>query len=143
MNMNFKYPYPTVMVVDDSEIDLYISSRILIKSGFATNVISHDSVQNAIDYLNLNASEGILPEMIFLDIRMPVSDGFEFLERFKTLPEVVKEKCNVVMLSSSIDDMEINRAEANRHVVTFLNKPLDASQLERLSMLVNNNSVNR
>ncbi len=118
------YQLDRVMVVDDSMPDRFIADKIIKRSGVASSVSLHESAREALDALLRMREKHEVPAVIFLDIRMPDMDGFEFLDQFSTLPEVVREKTNVVMLSSSsyVDDKK--RAEAHDCVKGFLSKPL-------------------
>ena len=82
-----------VMLVDDNDTDNFISKRIIEITNFAEEVIVKSSGKSALDYLNDNAGEvANLPEIIFLDINMPIVDGFVFLyefEKFAVNSEVI------------------------------------------------------
>jgi CheY-like chemotaxis protein len=86
-----------------------------------------------LNYLNTNAFA--LPEIIFLDINMPVVNGFEFLDKFEKLNNTVKEHCAIIMLSSSVHIDDIKRAEADKHVRFFLSKPLTVRTSRRSVLL--------
>ncbi len=123
--------FSSILLVDDNEIDNFVSSSIINKLGIAKQIISKNSAEDALDYLTAclkNSSS--LPEIILLDIRMPSMDGFDFLREFEKFPPSVHSECNIFILSSSIDSRDIERAKQNRHVLSFITKPLTFNNIE-------------
>ncbi|MCF6405040.1 response regulator [Chitinophaga filiformis] len=126
-NFNFE----KVMVVDDAEIDRFLAKKVLTKHAFAREVLPLDSATDALSYLEENQeNKDALPDLIFLDINMPKMNGFDFLEEYKKLPEAVKKKCIIVMLSSSLLPEDRELAMNNPYVCQFLNKPLTGDKLK-------------
>ena len=99
-----------VMLVDDNDTDNFISKRIIEITKFARRVEVKSSGKNALDYLreNQNIMDN-LPNVIFLDINMPIVDGFVFLYEFEKFNEFVKNKCKVIILSSSDNKRDIDK----------------------------------
>jgi len=127
--------YPLVMLVDDNELDNFINKKLVEADSFAGATTIHTSAQSALEYLKNNASDdGQIPDLIFLDIMMPEMDGFGFLDAFDKLPDSVKSKCRIVMLSTSDSFKDLNRANQNKYVKRFLNKPLNAQVLGALNI---------
>lgn len=126
-----------LLLVDDNEIDNLINKKVVLNNQFAAHVDVVKSVEAAINYLVGKArnDQNLLPELIFLDIRMPEQDGFDFLESFQNLDMAIRTKCQIVMLSSSIDPEDYRRATENPYVVEFINKPLTSSALQKLSSM--------
>ncbi len=132
---SLEYRYKKVLLVDDNEIDNFINERIINSSGFGEDVIVKNSSDEAIDYLKQNeGNPEMLPRIVFLDLNMPVKDGFVFLEDFNNLGQAIKEKCKVIVLSSSISPDDINRASTNPHVLKYINKPLSEKYLEAVNV---------
>ena len=119
-----------VMLVDDNDTDNFISKRIIEITGFAEEVEVKNSGKSALEYLEDNKDDhGGLPGIIFLDINMPIVDGFVFLYEFEKFNEYVKNKCKVIILSSSDNKRDIDKIINNDHVIKFITKPLTETAL--------------
>jgi CheY-like chemotaxis protein len=126
--------FKRVLLVDDNDIDNFINERIITSSFFADKVVVKTSARAALDFLRDNVSNPeTLPEVIFLDLNMPVMDGFAFLEEYKNIPDSAKGACKIVVLSSSISPEDINKAFTNPLVKKYLNKPLAEKYLEAIN----------
>lgn len=127
--------YQRVMLIDDNEIDNIINEKIIEANNFAEQIFVFQTAQAGLDFLVEHQNDGTkLPEIIFLDINMPIMDGFQFLEKFQAYPDLVKETCKIIMLSSSISPKDIDRAASNRFVKKYLNKPLNARYLDAITV---------
>ena len=131
-------PYTTrVLLVDDSIDDNFINTRLLRKTGFTAHVEVMKDGLDALRYLRQLAAdpdldENEIPQVIFLDIRMPRIDGFEFLGEFETLPARFRERIVVVILTSSLLTIDRERAAAFSALVHYIIKPLTRQKLEEL-----------
>lgn len=122
-----------VMLIDDSEIDLKINSKVISISNLFQDIILCTSGEAGLNYLKKHSQEpDELPDFILLDIQMPGMNGFDFLELYKKLPPKLKEQCPVAILSSTLDFGDIKRAEANPYVVRMLKKPLNLAELKEV-----------
>ncbi len=126
-----------VMLIDDNDTDNFISKRIIEITQFAERVEVRNSGQEALEYLVAHADDvDQLPRLIFLDINMPVMDGFMFLYEFENLSAIVQERCQVVILSSSDNQRDIDKIVNNQSVIQYITKPLTKPALESISIKV-------
>jgi CheY-like chemotaxis protein len=126
-----------VLCVDDDTISLTISQLLLKRAGFAEEVDTVIDGSEALDYFEkiFNQSDtpaSIAPELILLDINMPVMNGWEFLQEytFRYLEKLPNTR--IVILSSTIDPEDFALAKHYPVVIQFISKPLSTENLEEL-----------
>ena len=125
--------YKSVLLIDDNEIDNFINERMISTSGFSNKVVVKTSCDDAILFLKeVENNADAIPDIVFLDLNMPGKDGFAFLADFESLSDIVKGKCRIVVLSSSISPDDINRASTNPYVIKYVNKPLSEKYLSAI-----------
>lgn len=121
------------LLIDDNEVDNFISKHVIIDSKMAEKVTVMNSAIEALEYLSTLDTISIeFPDTIFLDIRMPVMDGFEFLVEYAKFSKDSISKPRIYMLTTSSDAVDINRASKIPFVKKYLNKPLDLATLQNL-----------
>lgn len=125
--------YNKVFLVDDNPMDNMVNAQLITTVGFSESPVVFEGGDATLQSLR-NADPADLPEIIFLDIRMPGMDGFQFLDEFAKLGEEVTRRCKVILLSTSDTFKDLNRANKNRFVRRFLNKPLTAEMLSAINL---------
>lgn len=123
-----------VVLIDDSDIDLFVQKRFIEISAFAKSIIVFQSARKALELLSTPGQQR--PDLIFLDLNMPEMDGFTFLEQFATVPAGQDGRSKVVILSSSSSSADKARAATFSSVVSFMSKPLSEKRLVELRQLV-------
>jgi CheY-like chemotaxis protein len=130
--------YHNVMLIDDNEIDNLINQKMIEAAVVAENIYTHTSAKSAIEFLRnvekLEVADKVLPDVIFLDIDMPLMDGFQFLDEFEKLGNSVKKKCSIIMLTSSINPQDFARSKKYTSVKQYLNKPLTNESIVKIEV---------
>jgi CheY-like chemotaxis protein len=113
-----------IMIVDDNEFDCYITSKIINNVDEKIDIMEFNSSLTAIQYLEeFQNSPEKLPDLIFLDIYMPLLDGFGFIDKFNQFSEVIKTHTKICILSTTVDDLYINKAKLNSSIL-YSSKPI-------------------
>lgn len=124
-----------ILCVDDDPITLMLYKMVIAKASFTEEIITAKNGQEALDYYNNLKTNGEphSPELIFLDLNMPVMGGWEFLDNFiKSDYQEFNTKTKVIVLSSTIDPTDIEKSKTYSIVIDFLSKPITKEMLEDL-----------
>lgn len=117
-----------MIIIDDSEIDLLIQKRFLELYGFKGAIELYTSVNEA--FINMSKPGYDPADIIFLDLNMPESDGFTFLNSFNQLPYPVTSKTRIVVLTSSENPLDKELVMTYNPVIEYLTKPLKQADAE-------------
>lgn len=131
------YKYENVLLVDDSELDNFINEKTIEANHFARKIYVNSSAKSALEFLNNLITMGdqfseAHPDVIFIDINMPMMDGFQFIESFKKIPKNSIKSSKLVILTSSVYHEDRQKALDISDQIIFLNKPLTKEMLEKL-----------
>ena len=117
-------------VVDDDDVFVFLFKKILEESQQFSSINHFYNGEKALTVLIENYQKNDIPDVIFLDINMPVMDGWQFLDQVEKLP--FKQKLSIYIISSSIDYVEIERAKKYKTVKDFISKPISKDSLSFL-----------
>lgn len=125
-----------VLLVDDDEAVNYLNKKLIIKSGLDGKILSLYNGAEAIrEIMNLNntlESDDLV--IVFLDIYMPILNGWEFLEKFTAIKYALNFKTEIYLLTSSVNSEEKTKAESISLVKEYICKPLTLDKLKEINL---------
>lgn len=124
-----------ILCVDDDPITLMLCKKVIERASFSAEIITAQNGEEALHFFNelkYSKNKAKKPQLIFLDLNMPVMGGWEFLDHFSTVDYEEFSSIKVVVLSSTINPEDLDKAKQYTVVIDFLSKPITYSMLEYL-----------
>lgn len=120
-------------IIDDDPISVFGIKRSMKETNFSDDVVVYTNGQEALDGLTKMINEGKkLPSIIFLDLNMPIMDGWEFLDDFIKIPNSNTDNVIIFIVSSSMDPRDMIKAKSYKMVNNYILKPILRKDLEKL-----------
>lgn len=124
--------FTDVLLVEDDPITIMVCDRIIKMTSFAEKVKSCENGKIGIDYLSGLPRDSSTPKIIFLDINMPVMNGWDFLEEFEKIRDRFNSLPRIYLLSSTVDPEDYKKAQKFSLVQDFISKPLSKEALQNI-----------
>ena len=127
-----------ILCIDDDPIALMLCRKVITKASFSNELITSTNGEEALKYFNTikysitKDKTKKHPQLIFLDLNMPVMGGWEFLDHFSTPAYSEFHSTKVIILSSTIDPEDLEKSKTYPMVIDFLSKPITTAMLESL-----------
>lgn len=117
-------------LVDDDPIFVFLTTKMIEKSNLVDLIKVFENGYDALDFLKENMKNpDLLPDVILLDLSMPIMDGWQFLEEYIKINPVIGKKITIYICSSSISPDDVSRAKAINEVSDFIIKPMTKDKL--------------
>lgn len=130
-------PYAHICVIDDDPIYVFGLRKMIELKRLCERISVFASGREALDYFLASPDLADLPDLILLDINMPVLDGWQFLAQFEPLKPALGKEMPLYLVSSSIFEEDLRRAQAHPLVTEYLTKPISFRRLQELLQGVN------
>ena len=126
-----------ICIIDDDDIFRYTMKRHLGTLKIPQKILAFPDGEQAINFMVDNVGNSqTLPDIIFLDINMPIMDGFQFMEEYVKLKPRVGKKITVYMISSSVNPTDLEKAKGITEISDYLIKPIEPEKLGELIQLL-------
>lgn len=124
---------PIIGIIDDDTIYQFMLTRIINQHKLAESILSFLDGEKAIEYLIENKTkDDKIPDILFLDVNMPIMDGWMFIEEYARIKTEITKKIVVFMLSSSVDPLDIERAGKISEISNYIIKPIKIEEVIRI-----------
>ena len=119
-------------IIDDDPIFVFGTKKIMKLANFCNGFMVFHNGEEALDHLKpiIESNNDSLPDVILLDLNMPVMDGWEFLDEFVKIP--CEKEITIYIVTSSIDPMDMDRAKDYDNISNYLIKPISAQRLQEI-----------
>ena len=128
-----------ICIVDDDDVYQYTITRALKSDRLVKKILVFSDGEEALDFVtdNIGKKEN-LPDVIFLDVNMPIMDGWQFLEEYVKIKPRVGKQITIYMVTSSVDPVDVEKAEKFQEISDYLVKPIQPDQLRELVATLEN-----
>ncbi len=124
--------FQKVLIIDDDSVDRYIMRKSMNKVNFSKEILEAENGADGLKLITDHSNGNQLPELIFIDVNMPVLDAFGFLEVFEQLSREYKNRCRIAVISSIESEQEKKRVLKYESVIGYFEKPLKEELLLQL-----------
>ena len=124
---------PLIAIIDDDIVSHFILTSIINLNKLADSILSFMDGEESIQYFTNNKTENEkIPDIVFLDVNMPIMDGWMFVEEYARIKKDITKKTVIFMVSSSVNPIDIERAGKISEINDYILKPIKLSELKKI-----------
>ena len=121
-----------ILIIDDDPISIFLTKKVIEKADIKADVLPYDNAASALSFLKKLNDINKIPDIIFLDLNMPIMNGWEFIEHFSKLDDEIKTKVTLFILSASDNHNDIAKAANYPFIKKYISKPIAINQIKYL-----------
>lgn len=121
----------TTYLIDDDDLGIYLTEQLLRAEGFSNTICTFQSAREALEMLVKGKKETV-PQVVFLDLNMPLMNGWQFLDALAPYEEKLRGKCHIYILTSSLALTDLEKSKRYGLVEGLIHKPLDRREIRAI-----------
>ncbi len=121
----------TTYLIDDDDLGIYLTEQLLRAEGFSNTICTFQSAREALEMLVKDKKEAV-PQVVFLDLNMPLMNGWQFLDALAPYEEKLRGKCHIYILTSSLALTDLEKSKRYGLVEGLIHKPLDRREIRAI-----------
>lgn len=118
-------------LIDDDELGIYLSEQLLRAEGFSSSICTFQSAEDALATL-VSGNKDALPQVVFLDLNMPLMNGWQFLDALEPYERRLRGNCHIYILTSSLALADLEKSRHYNLVAGLIHKPLDSEEIRAI-----------
>ncbi|MDQ2771624.1 MAG: response regulator [Bacteroidota bacterium] len=118
-------------LIDDDNIGIYLTEQLLRAEGFAQSISKFQTAEAALEKL-INSAPDMLPEVVFLDLNMPLMNGWQFLDALAPYEAKLRDNCHIYILTSSLALSDLEKSRHYPLVAGLIHKPIDRGEIRAI-----------
>jgi CheY-like chemotaxis protein len=123
----------TIYIIDDDKLFVFLTKKVIQETNLVSNIKEFGDGQVAIEHFrHIAGNAELLPDIIFLDLSMPIMDGWEFLNEYMALQPNISKQIKLYIFTSSISPHDVERANSIEAVTDFVIKPLSKDKFVQM-----------
>ena len=124
-------------LIDDDDLGIYLTEQLLRAEGFSNTICTFQSAEEALERL-VKARKGTAPQVVFLDLNMPIMNGWQFLDALAPYENDLRGICHIYILTSSLALTDLEKARHYDLVAGLIHKPLDSEEIRVIQSQMEN-----